>query len=682
MSKLDKKTLKKFASSGNRKTSAIKTQMILLFIALITLPLASLGLSNYNKSRDILQHNLLESTGSLTQGISTGVETYLHSFENNVAMLSTDANVQNVMINGDDQTWMMRIFTNFIASYKDIGAVYIGTQDKNFHIYPPTDLPEGYDPTARPWYQQAVSANKLIWTDPYVDAFTGNLIISCAAPVKKDGQLVGVLSIDLSLDKPIKTVENTKIGESGYVYMLDSNLVTMAHPDESVIGKPLPIKELENAIKSSSTGIGSIEYVYENNGNNDEKIASFYTIPGFNWTVVSTISVSEIEDETSALLGNSLFIGLIALVIAIAIAIAYSIYLTKPISKLVEYMNRVKDGDLTTKSDIVSKNELGALSDSFNIMVENVASLISNAHIVSEHVKESSVQLAQTSQKTSESSTEVSKTVEDIAIGASNQASDAETSVMLASNLAKQFKQLIANSDDMMNSAKIISEMNQKGIDSVSTLDEKSSENKSSIQRIESAIQELQEKTKNIGNILVTITSIAEQTNLLALNASIEAARAGEHGRGFAVVADEIRKLAVESNASADKINTIITEIQGDTENTVNIMTEVLKSNDEQSEAVDFVGRSFGEISTSIDEVNSKIEMINKFVLEMDQSKNSIIEAIESISAVSEETAAASEEVTASMEEQSASVEELAHSADQLSAMAEQLNSEINKFKM
>ena len=96
-----------------------------------------------------------------------------------------------------------------------------------------------------------------------------------------------------------------------------------------------------------------------------------------------------------------------------------------------------------------------------------------------------------------------------------------------------------------------------------------------SVSQSDEVIQLLNNKSKQIGDILEVIQNIADQTNLLALNAAIEAARAGEHGRGFAIVADEVRKLAEKSSVSSSEISKLISEIQDDMSKTVKSMGHV-----------------------------------------------------------------------------------------------------------
>lgn len=397
---------------------------------------------------------------------------------------------------------------------------------------------------------------------------------------------------------------------------------------------------------------------------------------------MTSMYYDEIRDSSQSLLSAALLIGVITLVIASIVGFGFSNSITKPILAIVKDMDKVEQGDMTVVSNVKSKDEIGQLSNKFNNMIKNVRKLLENASSVTSDVSDAAQTLAASAEEASASSDEVNNTIDEIAKGATDQAHDTENAAKLAGNLDEKFEQLHNNSQEISTNADNVKQVNEAGANVLKDLKIKSDENNESTSRIASAIKDLEEKSQDIGGILVTISSIAEQTNLLALNASIEAARAGEAGRGFAVVADEIRKLAEESSKSADEIKSIVMMIQEQTGNTVKIMDEFKENADQQYQAVEDMDRSFVEISESIESVSGQIDDIDRFITEMLKDKDAIIGSIANISSVSEETAAASQQVSATMDQQNAAVDEVAKSADQLSLLSKQLSEQINKFKI
>lgn len=676
--KVKVKKVKAEKASPNTAGAGIRTKMMSMFVLLIVIPILAMGFMMYNQSKNILEETLMDSSTQLVDQAEVSITNYLKRFEDIGNFLATDANVQQVKSYPDSEEWMFKSFNNLLSVNDEILFVYIGTKEKDMFMKPDSELPEGYDPTGRPWYTQAMSVGDITWSPPYNDASTGDLIVTVAKPVEnifQGNELVGVLGLDVSLNTLAEKINAITIGEHGYAVLLDADKTILTHPNAELIGEPLPVQEISDAIDA---GQEFVHYTY----NGEEKFTAINAIEGLGWIILGTVDQAEIADNTKTIRDTIFMIGTIVLVVGLLVSFIFSKSITGNVKKVLDSMEQVKNGDLTARLKLNTRDELGRLGKFFNDTMDELSGLIRNIKTVSSEVGMSSQNLAASSEQASASAEEVSRTVEEIAKGASDQAMDSEKGVQIAMNLSSKFTHLNERTIEMINSAEDVVEANVHGTDAIAALKDKTKQTDDANDRIEKVIEELDNKTQSIGAILDSISAIAVQTNLLALNASIEAARAGEHGKGFAVVAEEIRKLAEESSTAADEIREITTTIMADSAKSVESMKEVRDIAKEQTEAVQNVDTSFDTISTSISTIVAEIQNIKGSVEELTSDKDQIVHAIENISAVSEQTAAASEEVSASMDQQSAAVGEVANAAETLNEISLELNKEIDKFKV
>jgi methyl-accepting chemotaxis protein len=472
-----------------------------------------------------------------------------------------------------------------------------------------------------------------------------------------------------------KLVANTQIGNTGYAYVLDRNGVTLAHKNIDNIGKN--VKEMDWSKPIFEKTEGTFEYEYEGKAR----------FSAFKQTGDRIIAVVYPEEEFLRALIVLRMTTVITMFIAILL-IASIIYLlirkqvTVPLSKLVKAMEQAGSGNLSVTADIKSKDEIGKLSASFNLMIGSMKKLISEVKTNSEDIIKYTGSLAVVSEEMSASSTEVANAVQEVAQGAGAQAEDLV-------HITEVFEEFALAIENIVIMAEEANESTAEVNGSAKASDKKLSELTQSIGTISKAFSGVSQKINDLGvniskinEITNVINSIADQTNLLALNAAIEAARAGESGRGFAVVADEIRKLAEQSKVSSESINSMVAEIAVEAEGAVNTTHSVNENLENQLTVVEQSVESFRKIISSIELTLPKIENIKESAAKINENKNAIVSKIEATTSVAEETSASSEEIAASAEQMNASAEEVASSANALSEMSKTMKTNIEKFSL
>jgi len=371
--------------------------------------------------------------------------------------------------------------------------------------------------------------------------------------------------------------------------------------------------------------------------------------------------------------------------LAIVIILWLIIFLTSKsivasIKKLCEFVSKVSAGDLTSSMEIDSKDEIGFLGEKILEMSANLSYFIAKINEVSKLLNESSAELVESLGLNFELNKEISRSVEQIAIGATQQAKDASDGVEEIGHLAEIIEKVIESTNVLESEIENTEKLKNIGMEAIYDLSAKTKQNSDFSSRINEIVQDSQREVDKISKVSETISHISEQTNLLALNAAIEAARAGESGKGFAVVAEEVRKLAEQSSKSVDEINTIVRDIQMNSNNIAKMITHINGILEDQTNSTAKTDKIFNDIATAIQ--NTRLRVREVFALSeiMEANKNKIVEMISNLSAITEETAAGSQQVSASIIEHTKMIERLNTSSTEMKATANALSQSVGKF--
>lgn len=394
-----------------------------------------------------------------------------------------------------------------------------------------------------------------------------------------------------------------------------------------------------------------------------------------------------LTDETYDALSLSTIISIVMCIISIIIGSILVLFIRRkislPLKAMVGVSQSIANGDLSQDDiPVTSKDEIGQLADSNNLMKNNLRFLLGRIQENSEHLSAAAEELSASTEEVTASTTEMANRANDTLQASTSAAQSASESALAmeetatgVQRIAESTQSLNENSGETYQTALAGGKIIEQASDQMSTINRSSN-------MVNELVKRLSKQTGEIENITNVITAITEQTNLLALNAAIEAARAGEHGKGFAVVADEVRKLAEESKSSANQIVDLIQEIKNDMTNVEKAAGESLTSVSDGVKVIRLAGTSFKGIVSAVEKMNIQIEEISATSEEISASAEQVTASANEIANGTTNASANIESIAAAIEEQTATMEQVSGVAVELSQNALELQDEVQKFKL
>jgi methyl-accepting chemotaxis protein len=480
---------------------------------------------------------------------------------------------------------------------------------------------------------------------------SGKTTIVVASPIRYNGNNVGILGIAIKESYSAEAayskriLRKMKIGQNGFPFLTDANLVLVNHPDPSMELFDLKKTSFGEAIADLKS---SVPLACEWNG--VPRIIMLFRNEPAGFIVGAVVDEGDIEAE---IFSSQIFIIIFAVGCLLLVGIITHFMISKKLRGLLGFgrlLDEISHGELGGEISIGSLDEIGKMTLRLGIFRTTIRDLISQMQLSAGRVASSSEEMSATTssfsnnaQSQAASAEEISSTVEEVSASAENisresiqQYDNIEKLVARIRNLSESIGGVNAKMRETRTVSLSMAQNATRGNDLMRTMSV--------------GMDTIMSSSLEMKNIVGIIRDISDQINLLSLNAAIEAARAGDAGKGFAVVADEVSKLADQTASSLREIEALI----------AGSATEIQKARDGSRETIEMIG-------TIIDGVSSISVMMESLAGEVDEQ----IDVNRAVSDNAETLKQRFVEIRTSTEEQKNAMDEIVSSITHINDLAQ-----------
>ncbi|MGG2063672.1 methyl-accepting chemotaxis protein [Bacillus sp. S14(2024)] len=661
---------------------SLRWKLTIVFSVLISMLFVILGTTIYHLQKtqqsrilDQYSHNTMDLLSQQMNGFINGIGEdmqYYSGSEMTIKMLQDG-------VTPEEEALITREFLDFKKNHPDILDLYIGTKDKNTLSASVADggkLPEGYDPTTRAWYKDAIKDPKTIhWGQPQYELTTGQLSVGVSkAMLSPDGSVIGVVAMDVSLNRVQQMLHNVQYNYGGQTLIVNDKNIALVYPDK--VGKDVSKEPLIQSFKQEKN-----DFVASTLKGKDV-IAYSQPMKSMQWKIAIVYPKENVDNLLTELRNTFIWLACAGMLVALLVSYFFARRLTRPLQSLTGQVQKVAEGDLTLQMNVQTNDEVGVLTKHFNEMVGQMNEMVSRIKHNVSSVQQSADNLHYLTNETVAASKEVSSAMDDVTGGASTLANSVEEISAQLENMEQSVGQVNGSVISIKDVTSQAEQASQNGLQTMQRLVNTREEASSIVTETEAAADKLEQSVQSIQNVVELIKGISDQTNLLALNASIEAARAGEQGKGFAVVAEEVRKLAEQSKEATGDIASIIGEVQREVSRVVEVVGNLKEIANVQGHVTVDAEKAFKIVMSVVNTIVTSIENISTEVRNIGHEQKDITQVMQTIAETSQESAAVSEEVNAATETQVSHLEQVSGTMKQLTVEMSDLEKLVEQFKI
>lgn len=505
------------------------------------------------------------------------------------------------------------------------------TNSKGIIIADSSDQYINYDYSKDQYVIQALSGSTTM-SGVYTSAETGKTVVTFVSPVKDNqDKVIGTIGKSIYTDYFSKGFNNFSFMNKGYIFVVDSSGNIIYHPQKYYINKKNSIAELQALISksnsTSSVNSGSLSYEEK-----DVKyIAQYISVPEIKSYVILTIDNDEFLNESKITGGMIIISTIICILLMIPLLYYFINKILRPMKVVSNNAIEISKGNLRILNQIKSKDEIGKLANSFNIMVNSISNLIGDL----KHVTQDLVIISETINNDQNinlaNMAAINGSSEKIKIDTLDVNEAIQESFEHFKNILDRTNHIEKMSMDMEGVVKEIHITNKTAIGTVNNLKDTNMEANKNFDASAKIFNELIANVKEIGDITNIVTNISKQTNILSINASIEAAKAGETGAGFSVVADEIKKLSNGIEMQMEKINGIVKNIDLNIYHSSKYIEQMNKLSTKEAEAVENTIDEYKRAISATERIINQIYSIIDGIHSLNEENNKVESKLDSV---------------------------------------------------
>ncbi len=648
------------------KTLTLRKKLTAAFLLVMLVPSIIVSSFSYQAAYKQTDRQLLDSATTSVTASDRAVTQTIQAKIADLEYYSTTMTASDNSAEADED--ILKRLQVYLKMHAEAVDMFVGTPEGKLIMGKAVGSTN--DPRERPWYKQAMEKPGQTVISP-VGLNTAKVPVVYISRTLPDNS--GVLGLSLNLNN-LKEITNLKIGQNGYIMILDGTKRIVTHPTEvsgsTKMGETIP------ELFASKEG----SFSYDINGVDKHLIFKTNTLTG--WRIAGTMDKAETSASAQPILITTIIVLVIAAIIIGVLAMWLISSILKPIQRLRNSMDAISQGNLSINVATTSTDEIGELSRYFQQMVDNLRNMIKEIQAMTGNLSASSQELAAGAEQTTRAIEHVTIAIQDVAAGSERQVGSAKDNQERISGMATDITAMTETMAEMTTYSAQAIQASDAGSEHIGNSVVSIDGIRTTVEELDTIISALSDRSGRIGTIVTVITEIASQTNLLALNASIEAARAGEHGKGFAVVATEVRKLAENSAYSAQQIREQIQGIQSGVSEALIAMESAKERVSDGINSIDLSGRSFSRIRRAVAKSAKQLDNVAASTAGVADGTSSVVSSMEEITRIAEEAASHTETVSAAAEEQLASMEEIGSSAADLTRLAEQLQDLLTQFQL